>query len=168
MTSVHTNLTKADTRRAVLALLTRRSVLFKGWLVWAAVIAAILSVIRGMPHSTIDVVVLAISSGIASIASVAVTVTASLLRATRLLNSSAGVLGDHEFTLSADGLFEKTTANESLSKWHSIKGIFQRSEYYFVEMSQGAFHIIPLRSFASEADQQAFYVDVLSRVGPVA
>ncbi len=75
-----------------------------------------------------------------------------------LLMSSAknGILGEHEYTLSPEGLYEKTLANEGLSKWSGITKVNVAGSYLLFQISGYLFHIVPARSFNSKEDFNEF------------
>lgn len=54
-----------------------------------------------------------------------------------------GVLGEHRFVLSNDGLSESTDVNETLHKWAGITRVWSRFGYTFVQISPALAHVIP-------------------------
>lgn len=65
-------------------------------------------------------------------------------------SSKNGILGEHEYTLTPEGLHEKTSANEGLSKWSGIVKVRIAGSYLFFQISSYLFHIVPTRSFSSK------------------
>jgi len=74
-----------------------------------------------------------------------------------------GVLGEHEYEIRTNGLFESTEANETLVKWNSIKRIIKSKNYIFIEVSLHLFHIFPRRYFGLEDEFTKFYNEVLMK-----
>jgi hypothetical protein len=71
-------------------------------------------------------------------------------------NQKSGVLGEHEYEIRTDGLFEKTSANESLNRWRGIQAIGRSREQIHVRVGY-LFHVIPKRSFRSEDDFDRYF-----------
>jgi hypothetical protein len=72
------------------------------------------------------------------------------------VGNKSGVLGTHEYTLSAAGLHESTTANESINKWSGIYSIAKLRRYMLVRINNYLVHIVPRRSFATAAEFEEF------------
>ena len=70
---------------------------------------------------------------------------------------SNGILGVHEYEIVADGLFEKTQANEGLNRWAGIQEIRKIGPFILFRISGYLFHVIPKRSFASKEAFNEFY-----------
>lgn len=156
MHSVHTNLAKRDITMAVFARLTRRGPLLKAWVLWTVVVGGVMAVAKGLPQEPVEVLVLAISASLGSLLSVAVSIVFTLLRIRNGLKDGDGVLGEHEYALTADGLTERTAVNETLARWSGIRGANKTRAFAFIEMRSGSFHIIPRRCFRSPAHEAEF------------
>jgi hypothetical protein len=65
------------------------------------------------------------------------------------LSEGNGVLGQHEYELQDEGLFERTAINEGLSRWEGVRDVRVAGPYLVVRISDILFHVIPARSFAS-------------------
>ena len=102
MLSVNTRLSKQDITSAALARFTRPSVLLKSWAFWSLVVASILAFKRGLPHDLIEVLTLVISASLGALLSVMVSLAFLLLRVRGALKEGDGVLGEHEYQLTAD------------------------------------------------------------------
>ncbi|CAD5292321.1 YcxB-like protein [Alteromonas sp. 38] len=66
---------------------------------------------------------------------------------------SNGVLGTHIYQISEAGLFEKTDANETLTKWSGVLSVKVHGPILYIQIAPGLFHTIPSRSFS---DSKAF------------
>jgi hypothetical protein len=62
---------------------------------------------------------------------------------------SNGILGEHEYKITDEGLHEKTKANEGVSKWEGIQEVITTGSYVLFRISGYLFHVIPKRSFPS-------------------
>ena len=76
-------------------------------------------------------------------------------------SSKAGVMGEHHYRISSDGLHEKTTANEGLSKWIGIAEIITTDSYLFFKINGYLYHIIPKRCFSSPSECDSFLSEAM-------
>ena len=160
MHSVHTSLAKSDITRAVLARLTRPSALLKAWILWTLVVGSFIAFARGLPRGPVEALVLAISASLGSLLSVAASIAFILLRVRNGLKDGDGVLGEHDYALTANGLTESTAVNETLARWSGVKGVQKTRAFAFIEMRSGSFHIIPRCSFSSPEHEATFLSEV--------
>ena len=153
---IHTYLTKNDITKAVFVRLTRQSALFKAWLIWTVAVWALLAFVRGVPTSQIDLLVLTISAAGGALFSVSISLAFTLLRVRRAIKTGDGILGDHDYEITEQGLRERTSVNETLANWSGIKGVEKAKHFVFIELVSGSFHIIPRNSFTSIDDENCF------------
>ncbi|HFD32706.1 MAG TPA: YcxB family protein [Gammaproteobacteria bacterium] len=110
----------------------------------------------GLPHSSNDWLVI----GAASIGGGAGGMLAGTIISFSfiLLSSSTknGILGRHEYRISPEGLHEKTSANEGVTKWEEIQEIQTAGGYIIYRISGYLFHIIPYRSFPCDETRKEF------------
>lgn len=106
--------------------------------------------LKGTPQAPKSAVYLVIAGFGGALGSVIFIWLAYLLKTYFIANSRAGVLGAHDFDIREDGLFESTSANETLTRWSAVKGIHQYGDYICVEIAPELFHLISRNSFASE------------------
>ena len=66
-------------------------------------------------------------------------------------SSKNGTLGEHEYTLTPEGLYEKTSANEGLNRWSGIINVEVLGSNLLFEITGYLFHIVPAKSFKSKA-----------------
>ena len=163
MPSVRTNLTKSDITGAVFARLTRLGALLKAWFIWTVGLAVLLAFVRGLPTDAVDVLVLSISACAGALLSVAVSMAFMLLRVRRAVKDGDGVLGEHDYVLTESGLHEKTLVNETLATWSGIERVDRTRTFAFIVMRNGAFHIIPRRSFTSLEHEAGFLSEIERR-----
>ena len=71
-------------------------------------------------------------------------------------SKSNGILGEHEYEITSEGLLEKTKANEGLSKWSGIQEVRKAGSFILFRISGYLFHIIPKRSFESDEEFYEF------------
>lgn len=153
---IHTCLTKNHIAKAVFVRLARPSALFKVWLIWTAVVLALLAFVRGVPTSQTDLLVLTISAAGGALLSVSISLAFTLLRVRRAIKLGDGILGDHDYEITEQGLLERTSVNETLANWSGIKGVKKAKHFVFIELVSGSFHIIPRNSFTSIDDENCF------------
>jgi len=64
----------------------------------------------------------------------------------------SGVLGIHNYTITSQGLCERTDANEALMKWSGIRTVEITKNHIFVGINSYLFHVLPRRSFSTEKE----------------
>jgi hypothetical protein len=156
MHTIHVDLQVSDVVHALLSVHLRPATLGKAWLIWTFMVGVILVVLRGLPNSGIGVTILAVASAGGAIGSLIFALAFNLVRAVQVARKAHGVLGAHEFSLTDDGIWEKTSANQSLAKWPSIKSIRATGRAFLIELPMGSLHIIPFRAFAGKAEREHF------------
>lgn len=131
----------------------------------AAIVAFILAFSfykQGLPKE-LDVwgtvIVIALSSGILG---VLVALTVNTLMIILASKESNGVLGEHHYNISPEGLFEKTRVNETLTKWAGILSVRHLHQFLLIQIAPGLFHIIPRRSFSNQTQYDVFTTQTLS------
>lgn len=67
-----------------------------------------------------------------------------------------GIFGEHEYTITQEGLYEKTVANEGLSKWEGIVRVVMVKSYLLFQISDYLFHIVPKSSFDTSEEFYKF------------
>lgn len=75
-----------------------------------------------------------------------------------------GVLGEHVFTLTEEGLVEETAFNRSVHTWQSLDRVVQLFGYVLVRIAGNQWHVFPKRAFANGAEQQAFKTELQRRI----
>ena len=168
MLSVNTCLSKQDITSATISRFTRPRVLLTSWSVWSLFVALFLAFKRGLPHDLIGALTLVISASLGALLSVLVSLAFLLLRVRGSLKDGDGVLGEHDYQITADGLLEKTAVNETIAKWSGIKEVQKTSKFAFIELKNGALHIIALRFFSSQSYEAAFLSEIQRRIETVA
>ena len=111
---------------------------------------------KGTPETTKSLVILIVASLGGGLGGMLAGIIISI---TFILSSSSktnGVLGQHEYEITSEGLFEKTEANEALSRWSGIQDVRKVGSYMLFKISGYLFHIIPKRSFDNEGEFQEF------------
>ncbi|MBC8650697.1 YcxB family protein [Pseudomonas sp. MT4] len=64
-----------------------------------------------------------------------------------------GILGEHTYTLTPEGLHERTITNEGLTRWGGVASVRYMGSCLLVQIGSCLYHIMPRRSFESS---QAF------------
>lgn len=75
------------------------------------------------------------------------------------IDLSPGVLGEHEFTLKDEGLFETTSVNETLAKWASISSITKTNRFIYIRLGL-SFHLLPRNNFQNQEQYDEFWEDL--------
>lgn len=163
MQSVRTTLTKRDITRALLARLASPKALIKAWPLWTVAVGILLVFVQGAPHSLIDLLVIVISASIGALISVGASLALVLMRVQHKLKDGDGILGDHEYEITDEGLRERTSVNETLVRWKGIKSVVRLKRFAFIELVSGSFHIIPASSFKSNEEEAGFLTEVQRR-----
>jgi uncharacterized membrane protein len=148
---------RSDLLRLNLHFLPRRkgNWIFVGAIAVAAVAWAIYS---GAGPLTAKKLAIAIFSGlIGGLAGLLIATTINFLSILASSSLKTGVLGRHEFEIRSDGLFERTVANEQLSKWSGIAAVEDVNSFIYVKINGYLFHIIPRRSFATATEYDEFF-----------
>ncbi|HEX9145538.1 MAG TPA: YcxB family protein [Candidatus Binatia bacterium] len=76
---------------------------------------------------------------------------------------NSGVCGLHDFSLSPTGLHESTAVNDSLYQWSGIQSVVRVRSYMLVHINNYSAYVIPRRSFASNAEFDAFFEQAATR-----
>ncbi|WP_420641471.1 YcxB family protein [Candidatus Leptofilum sp.] len=67
-----------------------------------------------------------------------------------------GILGEHEFILKDDGLFERTAVNETLTKWKGIMYAKRYKKFLLIRVGS-SFYYLPRRCFESQEQYEEFW-----------
>jgi len=156
MTPVTVTVTQSD----LVALSLRYSLdIRRGWRVLAVIfvlIVAYLAYRNGVPSTPRNWIIVIAIGLLGALAAQLGTVVVGLLSVTFLARKAPGVLGAHEYTFTDKGLFERTTANETLIKWGGVRSVRRHAGLLEIEVGPGTFHVIPRRAFASDNDYTVF------------
>ena len=153
---VRTNISRVDLVKFNLSVIPRMRSTYTTALVFAVLVAMYFLWRDGQPitrHEWIDLFIVSISGGVGAIIGGSIF---SIVGIVLTADSKNGTLGEHFYELLDDGLFEKTEANESLSKWSGILEISENSQYLLIRISSYLFHIIPKSSFSTESEYLLF------------
>lgn len=111
---------------------------------------------HGIPYSASDWGFTLLASAIGGVLGIVFGFIISITYVILTSSSKNGTLGKHEYTLSEEGLYEKTIANESLNKWAGISDINVVGNYLCFKISSYLYHILPKHSFESEMQFNEF------------
>lgn len=75
-----------------------------------------------------------------------------------------GILCDHTYVISEQGLTESTEVNHTLNPWADCKTVDISADFIVVRMSHGGAYIIPRRDFPSEAEYLQFAQELRRRL----
>jgi hypothetical protein len=68
-----------------------------------------------------------------------------------------GLLGEHTFRITDQGLVESTKVNESLIKWGGVRSLKRTRRYIHIRVTTAMFHTIPRRHFPDAAADDEFW-----------
>ncbi len=77
-----------------------------------------------------------------------------------LSSRTPGLLGEHVFTIKHEGLREETSANDTLIRWGGAHDLHRTDGFILIGTSPVMFHVLPRRSFASQAAFEAFWAAI--------
>lgn len=147
---VTTNISKMDLIRFNLAIFPRLRSTYVTIIVIALLAFGFICWKSGIPQTTNNWVAALLGSLGGGIFGMLFGIVFSIISIVLMSSSKNGILGEHEYTLSPEGLHEKTSANEGLSKWSGITKVKTAGPYLLFQISGYLFHIVPARSFESK------------------
>jgi len=115
-----------------------------------------LAYMKGFPTSGNDWMAISFGSIVGGIGGTLITIIFSLTQIFFSSNEKNGILGKHEYTITDEGLYEKTRVNEGLYKWEGIEEVRIFGPYILLRISDHLAHIIHKRSFNSEQNYEEF------------
>jgi hypothetical protein len=160
MSVVDVELTRYDLLVVTMRVSVRHSSTWIGWLVLAALVAAVVLFKNGIPDTPRNSIALVLASAGGATAGIAIGFLFSTISIIFGSKQWHGVLGRHTYTLRESGLLEQTQANETLVKWGGAQELRRTRDYLLIETGPALFHVIPRRSFASDADFEAFWSSI--------
>jgi YcxB-like protein len=166
---IHVDVSRADLARMSLAVSLRHRSTLLLWGVVAALVAASLVLKHGLPTSGRGWSALSIAVLVGATGATVVALAISLLYVVAAAGHGTGVLGRHTYTVTADGLFERTAANETLVKWGGVRDLRRTASAIYVGVAPAMYHVIPRRAFDGDASYESFWAanQPLRRAGGV-
>lgn len=109
------------------------------------------------PCTVASVTIAILSSLVGGFSALLIGVAISLTFMLFTVGKKSGVLGEHHYTLTPEGLHERTAVNENLQKWPGIVSIRKLPSCPLFQISSYLFHIVPRSSFSSAQSFNEFY-----------
>lgn len=159
---VTTNISKIDLIRFNLAILPKLGSTYVTILVITVFAFGFICWDGGIPQTPNSWVTALLSSLIGGVLGMLVGMVFSMTCILLMSSSKNGILGEHEYTLLPEGLHEKTSANEGVSKWRGITKIKVAGPYLLFQISGYLFHIVPARSFESKESFKEYVATSMS------
>ena len=153
---VTTNIKKSDLIFFNLYLLPKLKSTYLSLVIYVALIFAFLLWLHGIPKDARDWSVLIFGSICGGFVGQIIGIIFTLFSILLMSKEKNGILGVHIYEISPEGLFEKTIANEGLSKWSGIVEIKEAGNYLLFGISSYLFHIVPKRSFPKNEEYEKF------------
>ena len=88
---------------------------------------------------------------------------AAVQAAFTLFRKNPGVVGEHEFEIRDDGLFERTSLNEGVYRWSGVSKIRCVGRFLFIYVSGNQVHYIPRNAFPSLEAFRDFRAEIENR-----
>lgn len=153
---VTTNIGKLDLIKFNMSVLPRMRSTYITILVIASLTFLYITWNKGLPENSRELVIHLVSSAIGGVLGMLFGVLFNMLTIILMSSAKNGVLGEHSYTLLPEGLIEKTSANESLNKWHGVVSVKPAGSYLLIQVAACLFHVIPKRSFDSSEQFEEF------------
>ncbi|MBU0914071.1 MAG: YcxB family protein [Gammaproteobacteria bacterium] len=161
---VTTDISRIDLLKFNLRFMVTSSYMYKYFSIVVTIVLAIVFWKAGLPDTQekwMISIVGAFLSGLAATAIYFLFCIGSILLRSNTLN---GILGVHEYELRDEGLFEKTTANETLNRWEGLGKVAIAGPYLLLQVSGFLYHIFPKRCFKTEEDFNSFKTALQNKV----
>jgi len=153
---VTTNINRLDLIKFNIAVLPRMRSTYITMLSIAALIFAFILWKHGIPNSLNNWFALILACIGGGVIGILAGVIISFIFILATSNENNGILGEHNYKITTEGLHEKTKANEGLSKWDGIQEVKVIGSYLLLRISGYLFHVIPKRSFLSDESFKMF------------
>lgn len=153
---VQTNISRTDLALLSLVVLPR---LRSSYVTIAIIACAIIGYVfwrHGLPQTPSQWSLLLVSSIVGGVLGLLIGFAINLLQLLLASKESSGTLGVHSYEITTDGLVERTVANYSIQHWSGVSSIRTFGPYLLVEIPGHLYHLIPKRSFESDARFQEF------------
>ncbi|MCP3929797.1 MAG: YcxB family protein [Bacteroidetes bacterium] len=147
---VTTNINRLDLIKFNMAVLPRMKSTYITILSIAVLIFAFILWKHGMPNSANKWFALMLACVGGGVIGMLAGVIISFIFILTTSNENNGILGEHNYKVTTEGLHERTKANEGLSKWEGIQEVKIIGSYLLLRISGYLFHVIPKRSFSSD------------------
>lgn len=162
---IRTNITRWDLARLQTQMFLRLKSIISSLALWAIGISIYLLWTKGVPTTPRNWGVLLLAAFSGSVGAQVITWIFAVLRAAMISSTAGGILGDHEFEMREAGLFEKTSANETLTKWAAIHSIQRSRKMIYIKIAPGLFHLIPRKAFHDQSQFDGFWNELKRLTG---
>lgn len=112
---------------------------------------------HGFPDGIKDLVTVVISGSLIGIGGFLAYTLISIINILFTSKDKNGILGQHQYAITPEGLYMKTIANEGIQKWEGITCVRKTNSYIYLQVNYYLFHIIPKHSFNSPDDFKRFF-----------
>ncbi len=146
---VTTNLKKIDLIWFNISILPKMKSTYVGIIVLAILVFILIALNEGIPETPNEWIAISAGSIGGGVGGMLVGSLYSIISIIFVSTKKNGILGIHEYEITSEGLYEKTYANEGLSRWEGIKEIKVLNSYILFQISGYLFHVIPKNSFDS-------------------
>ncbi len=123
---------------------------------WAGLIAYHV-ISQGCPCGFTETLFVLFATGVGAIGGIVFMLLFGTVWLIAFSTKKSGVLGEHYYAIREDGLFEKTDANETITRWPSIISIWKVGSFILVRINSYLFHTFPRSAFKSQQEFESFY-----------
>jgi hypothetical protein len=156
---VTTNIEKLDLIKLNLSIAIKMKSTYISILVITGIVFSFLLWKKGIPSTDKNWMIMVFASFSGGLLGTIASLLFNMICILSMSSEKSGVLGEHHYQVSPDGLHEKTSANEGLSKWKGIAEIRVTDTYLFFRITGYLYHIIPKRSFNSQSEFNKFALE---------
>ncbi|WP_407295879.1 YcxB family protein [Stutzerimonas zhaodongensis] len=150
---VTTDIRKGDLIRLNVSALPRMRSTYITFIILACLTFGVLAWTKGLPEDSHELWIHLASSFIGGLTGLLFGFVFNVIAVLFLSSAKNGVLGEHTYTLTPEGIHESTTNNEGLTRWGGVISVRSMGSCLLVQIGACLYHIMPRRSFESS---QAF------------
>jgi hypothetical protein len=161
---VTTNITKLDLLKFNLRFIPTAPITYKYFALVSFAIFGYVSYAKGLPESYEQWKIVILGSFSGGLIATLVYFSWCIVSVLIFSKESNGVLGKHEYEVRAEGLFEKTIANETLNRWGSLGKVTVAGPNLLLQVSGYLYHVFPKRCFESDEAFNNFKKVLLEKV----
>lgn len=154
--TVATKISKGDLIRFNLAILPRLRSTYVSILVIAALVFGFLCWKNGIPQTQNNWIAIGLGSIVGGLCGMVFGVLCSIISILLMSSTKNSILGYHEYAITEEGLYEKTSTNEGLTKWVGISKVKVTGSHLLFQIAGSLFHIVPVQSFETKEQFNQF------------
>lgn len=146
---VKTDIQKSDLIRLNVSAVLRMKSTYITFFIFACLTFVFLVWSKGLPESSHKLIVHLSSSVIGGLTGLVFGFLFNVMAVLSLSSVKNGILGEHIYTLTPEGLHESIATNESLTRWSGVVSVRSMGSCLLIQIGSCLYHIMPRRSFES-------------------